>query len=75
MTIVSSASPLSNKRVVKRYTKTRIAGIWTPAARVIASSMNKSSSYSRAAKCYQKNKGLVSKSSRCIGEYGACSLK
>jgi hypothetical protein len=34
MTIVSSASPLSNKRVGKRYTKTRIAGIWTPAARV-----------------------------------------
>src|SRR6202522_2320560 len=28
--------------------------------------MNKSSSYSRAAKCYQKNKGLVSTSSRCI---------
>src|SRR5580698_9152852 len=32
-------------------------------APVIASSMNKSSSYSGAAKCYQKNKGLVSTSS------------
>jgi hypothetical protein len=33
---------------------------------MIASSMNKSSSYSLTAKCYQKNSGLVSKSSRCM---------
>jgi hypothetical protein len=35
-------------------------------APLIASSMNKSSSYSLVTKCYQKNKGLVSTSSRCI---------
>jgi hypothetical protein len=35
-------------------------------APVIASSMNKSSSYSLPVKCYQKDEGLVSKSSRCI---------
>jgi hypothetical protein len=33
---------------------------------VIAPSMNKSSSYSLPAMCYQKNNGLVSKSGRCI---------
>ena len=32
----------------------------------IVPSMNKSSSCSRPAKCYQKNKGLVSKSGNCI---------
>jgi|ERR1700677_2905515 len=35
-------------------------------APVIASSMNESSSYSPPAKCYQRNNGLVSTSSRCI---------
>jgi hypothetical protein len=41
---------------------------WTKfrGAPVIAPSMNKSSSYSPPAKCYQKNKDLVSMSSRCI---------
>jgi hypothetical protein len=33
---------------------------------MIAPSMNKSSSYSLTAKCYQKNSGLVSMSGRCI---------
>jgi hypothetical protein len=33
---------------------------------MIASFMNESSFYSLPAKCYQKNNGLVSTSSRCI---------
>ena len=38
--------------------------LFEQSAPVIVSSMNKSSSYSLTAKCYQKNSGLVSKSSR-----------
>ncbi len=52
-------------------TSTSIPSVWLShgrnpgSAAVIAASMNKSSSSSHPAKCYQKNNGLVSKSSRC----------